>query len=437
MSNQALRRAAILIASLDTQSADALLDEMASEQAALVRNAVMQLGDIDIVEQQEVIGQFVGRDSQTPSTPDAGVEIDPDLARKFGDAPTARDTNLPGAAQDDFSLKSPVTNNTSQSDVEPTDPQSVVATGPQSVVATGPMAVCRREETRPFAFLSDVDTEDLARVLAGEHPQTTATVVANLATTHAAEVLAQLPLDRQSETLMRIARLTPPHPEVLSDLEQEMEGLLANRRRRDQVDKVGLATVEAILNNTPATARQGLVAQLAQQDTELVNQLRLTTTDLPADATPLGEQPTAMPFDRTGLAGNGVTGMGPLGQNQDTPASSGRYPTDPPNGATQPPMDFATLERLDGSALALVLRNSSSNTTLLALAGASHQFVQRILAQLPKRDATRLERKIQQIGPLRLDDVQRAQQQLAAIAQQLIDEGKLNTSETPRLSVAA
>ena len=60
MNHDALRRAAILITTLDTASADALLNEMSPEQATSIRNAIMELGDIDIVEQEEIIEQFVG-----------------------------------------------------------------------------------------------------------------------------------------------------------------------------------------------------------------------------------------------------------------------------------------------------------------------------------------------------------------------------------------
>jgi hypothetical protein len=100
-------------------------------------------------------------------------------------------------------------------------------------------------------------------------------------------------------------------------------------------------------------------------------------------------------------------------------------------------LDFSDLEQFDSAALAQVLHRCSSNTMLLALAGASHQFVQRILSQLPARQAAQLQRKIQQIGPLRLDDVQRAQQQLIQIAEQLVDEGTLTLPGKHRLSVAA
>ena len=61
----------------------------------------------------------------------------------------------------------------------------------------------------------------------------------------------------------------------------------------------------------------------------------------------------------------------------------------------------------------------------------------RILQQLPAREAGQLERKMQQLGPLRLDDVERAQLRLAEVAQRLIDEGRIALPQVERFAVAA
>lgn len=100
-------------------------------------------------------------------------------------------------------------------------------------------------------------------------------------------------------------------------------------------------------------------------------------------------------------------------------------------------LTFADLEQWDGPVLAQILKRCPADTTLLALVGASRKFVERISGELPKKEAAQLERKLQKTGPLRLDDIQRAQQQMIDVAQQLIDEGDLKLPEKKRLSVAA
>ncbi len=387
--NHALRRAAILIASLDTDSADTLLDEMSPEQATLVRHAVMELGDISAAEQQQVMQQFVQHNSRAGSVAsaenlahddaaaDSGVEFDPELVRKF---------------------------------------QSSSPSGPSPRLAQ--VAPLR---PRPFAFLEGIDAGELAAVLANEHPQTAAIVVAHLAPARAAEVLQHLPPARQTDTLTRIARLSAPHPEVLRDLELEIQALLAHRGHGEPVAEDGLASVEAILQHASPHQRQDLVTGLAQQDRVLVRQLRIS---IPAGTADSRLVPTADRF------ASGV----PERNTQEGQLDTRLAPTDP---RTNRHLDFAELESLDQAALAHVLRRSNPNTTLLALAGASHAFVQKILGHLPSREASQLNRKIQHIGPVRLDDVQRAQQHLVDIAQQLIDEGTITLPRQQRFAVAA
>lgn len=380
MSQEALRRAAILIATLDTESADALLSEMSPDQAALIRNAVMELGDIDVVEQGDIIEEFVGRPTETFDLLDDAVEVDPELARKFAGEPPAE---LRPAAE------------------PPAEPAEL-----------------------PFTFLATYQPNDIAQALEGEHPQTTAIVAAHLPPDRAAAVIEHLPQQLRTETLMRIARLVAPHPDILKDLEQEIQARLSNRQPLDEVAADGLAHVEAILQSSSNSQRQALVADLSHQDRVLAGRL-LTSSGPSVPATSNSNHDRH--FQPAPVANGPAERRSIVGQ----------YAAGSTQTAEQRTLGFADLESLDDADLALVLQRGSSNATLLALAGASHQFVRRILSQLNGREAAQLERKIQRIGPLRLDDVQRAQQQMVAIAQQLVEEGKLSLPGKTRLSVAA
>src|SRR4051812_34456966 len=72
--SSSLRKAAILVSSLDTRSADALLDQMGETQAARVRQAIMQLGEVNSAEQDQIIGQFLS--SRNTADPDADVALE-------------------------------------------------------------------------------------------------------------------------------------------------------------------------------------------------------------------------------------------------------------------------------------------------------------------------------------------------------------------------
>ena len=399
MNHESLRRAAILIASLDTESADALLDEMSADQATLIRNAVMHLDEIDVVEQQEVIREFVGKKPQTRAFHVDGVEILPDLARKFSG------TTDPRAA-------------------EPPPSDGRREQGDES----GQLGTTSKQpDTRPFAFLESVAPGELAEVLSGEHPQTAAIVVAHLTPARAAEVLGHLPREQQADALMRIARLSAPHPDIIYDLEHEMQGMLLERGLSPQVESDGLATVAAILQNASGHAREDLVADIAQQDALLANRLvSISRGQRRHEAAQQSNPASAAQFGR-GTSDRQLTRDASIHQN---------HPRESRESA-QPRLIFSDLERMDDAALAQILKRCSSNAMLLAMVDASPQLRQRIVALLPPQQGAELEHTIQHIGPLRLADVQRAQEQLIGIAQQLADEGRLTSPELQRLSVAA
>jgi flagellar motor switch protein FliG len=382
-----LRKAAILVSSLDARAADALLDEMPPEQAARVRNAVMELGDIDPREQQQIMRDFVRHTPQRSLHADPAVELDPSLAEKLQSQAVGTPSTHTPAPHDSHTTP-----------------------------------------TTPFSFLDRVEIEELAHVLVREHPQTAAIVISHLPPARAAEVLRRLPPSLQSVALIRIARLETPPPDVVRDIEHEMQALLQNRRKMDPVVAQGVTTIRAILEATTAPERQTLLADMARQDQTLAQHFGQAAT--------IAQRPSS--------AGDTPR---PLG-TPDSPAAGSQFdlwssaehapvfeePDDVPRARL---LHFSDLEKLEDAALAQVLHESSPHTALLALAGASHDFVQRILQQLPAREAGLLQHKMQQLGPIRLDDIERAQLRLADVAQRLIEEGDIVMPPLERFAVAA
>jgi flagellar motor switch protein FliG len=86
--------------------------------------------------------------------------------------------------------------------------------------------------------------------------------------------------------------------------------------------------------------------------------------------------------------------------------------------------------------LAKVFRAADPQVTLLALTGASRQLVDRILGRLPIREAKTFRRQMEQLGPTRLSDMERAQRQLAELAGQMADQGEIIIPRTGRFTMA-
>jgi flagellar motor switch protein FliG len=390
--NDAFRKAAILISSLDPKTADSLLDQMEPDQAAQIRQAVMEMESPSEEVQHRVMQEFLGKEAAQDVSEDGGVELDLSC------------TNSGHEPAEDDALPQPDHNNDDVS-----------------------------ARTRHF---EDADVESLAKLLRSEHPQTTAVVIAHLSPERAAEVISRLPEESQTDVLLRVARLENTPPEVIRDIEEEMRAMLVNERSTAGFSQKGLATVAAILEASPALRRADVCAGLAVR-------------------------PETWRADRFGHTTESAVGRGSDGDERSSPlvpslrpeggelldseadallartvAGTKPYDGQPQNTTAGPPVTFATLESLSESSLAAVIRQADAQTAILALAGASHAFVQRILRGMPHREARQLEQKMQQLGPLRLGDVERAQGTLAHLAAQLIEEGKITLPTTQRFAVA-
>lgn len=411
-----LRKAAILISALEPPDADKLLDQMGEQQAARVRNAILHLEDVDPAEQQQVIEDFL-HGGRKPAGGTAGVELHVSWAAREA---TREEPN---------GLRTP-------------------------------------EPARRFHILRDVESPALAKFLHSEHPQTVAIVLAHLPATLAAEVLGNLEAELQTEVLRRIAESGETDPEILRDLEQQIEVLLSSQLRTVRRTTVGMATVEAILASVGGGQRDAILRNLTDHDAHLAQMLTSPNTSqhaVPDNAGQGNSTPAATPIPVPGpptvaegtpvpppapssptagqqTTGQQTTGQRPTGQRPTAAATarhsrSGQVPEDA--AATHVRLEFQDLERLDDPSLAAVLRGCDPRAVLLALTGANQQLVARLLKQLPPRDAKALQNKLKYVGPLRLTDIERAQELVADVARRMTAEGLIGSLRPERLLAAA
>jgi flagellar motor switch protein FliG len=245
-----------------------------------------------------------------------------------------------------------------------------------------------------FAFLQDASPGLLADFLRQEHPQTVAVILANLDPDQAARVLERLPAELSTESLARMARLHQLSPEVLTDLAEEIRLQLLPRidaERRPQ----GLAGASAVLSALNDPLRRRMLGQLAHRDQSLVRQLGYLDANQPP---PARTAATSMASTQAAK----LTIPAPV-----APTVPARKPTT---------ISFADLAELGDASLKRVFAQAEPQVVILALTGADERFVNRILRQLPTREAAALQRCLNHPGPLRLRDVDAAQQELAAIA---------------------
>jgi flagellar motor switch protein FliG len=349
-----IRKAAVLVASLDADTADLLLAQIPPQQADAVRAKVLQLDELDPREQQAIIDEFFLRGPLQQQNSS-------DLAR--GDLQSH--SQLLPRAIDEYLPENPLVENLS-------DPHAL-----QSNHKRKPHG-----SERPFDFLQNAELESLVPMLEKEHPQAIALVLAHLPHERAGHVLARLPATMQTDVIRRLVDLEETDPQILRDVEQAVEAWL-QRGQPTRRRVAGVAAVSAILSASEGIARRQILNNLTVHDRPLAH--KLTPTPIP--------------------------------QRQ-------RF-------------TFVEVCSFPVTAFMRVVRSSDHRTVILALGGAPANVVEPLLAEIGTEESDWISKGLQNLGPLRLVDFDRAQNKIADLASQLYAQGQLSDLEPCHLTAMA
>ncbi|MCA9100210.1 MAG: hypothetical protein KDA63_03610 [Planctomycetales bacterium] len=358
--NDNLRKAAILLSCLDTDTADRLLDVMGDDEARRVRDQLIVLDDVSASERQAVINEFMR------NGPIGGFDWAP--AAGSNDSPHGK---IMAAPSEHLLLETPPSTGyaaTDEYDVSPpARPWSDDLRRGATAAATrsGVPPVNDADEytinddksgAAPFRFLDGADGEHLPGLLDGEHPQTVALVLSHLPAPRALDVLRGLSPATQADVLRRLIDLDEADPETLREVERGLESRISRETRRRERRNTGLALVSGILHQADADEEHEILGNLASYAPALA----------------------AMFDDR-----------------------------------------FASLDELTdlpGQMLAEVVATLEPQVVVLALLGMTSEFAERVLSALPRSVARAIRRDMTRLGPVRLDDVETAQHEMLAAA---------------------
>jgi flagellar motor switch protein FliG len=372
-----LRKAAVLISSLDEAVADAILRQMSDEDAAKVRSALMELNDIAAEEQDSVLAAFFqqqrGAGNGQAATDDVSLELDPNV-------------------------------------------EAAAVSAQQASAQPRPLAA----EKPTFDFLQDIEPKVLAGVLSRELPQTVAVVVAHLPPEQAAAVLEQLPAALATDALERIAWLDDLSLEIQADLIHELRRQLAPYIKTAKASSNSLAHLTAVLHAMDFRQRQRVVLQLGERNASLLNRLGLTATEIGQSKKPSGVMDMRYRIVSSSAMHEEATNKTAKRNQIDESAW----------------LSFDDLSQLDDAALRAVFAAAETDIALLALTGADQRLVARILRKLNSQEAAALRHKLEHPGPLRLREVEQARTALAAVASRLAHEGKIALPSSVRFAAA-
>jgi flagellar motor switch protein FliG len=225
-----IRKAAILVASLDRAAADLLMQRLGPERANLVRQAVKYLDDVGGEERQRIVDEFRRISPLVPGPSVSGIELDRLPASHWGK------TALSAMDQ-----------------------------------AEGP-AASEGDDARPFAFLHEAEDEKLAGLLCSERPPTVALVLSHLPPERAGEVMARLTPALQVEVVRRLAEMQSTDPESLREVERVLQSRWLQQFAIERGRDAGPESVAKILAACDPATRGQILDNLAVHDRQLAEQ---------------------------------------------------------------------------------------------------------------------------------------------------------------------
>ena len=126
----------------------------------------------------------------------------------------------------------------------------------------------------PFHFLKQADTESLLTFIQDEHPQTISLIMAHLGPKQAAEILAGLTAKKQLEVVKRIANMDQTTPEAIREVEKGLEARLSSIVNQDLEKAGGIQSIAEVLNLVDRQTEKGILENLEEEQPDLVEQIR-------------------------------------------------------------------------------------------------------------------------------------------------------------------
>ncbi|HPP35654.1 MAG TPA: flagellar motor switch protein FliG [Clostridiales bacterium] len=220
-------------------------------------------------------------------------------------------------------------------------------------------------QVRPFEFVRKADPAQLLNFIQKEHPQTIALILAYLKPQQAAVVLASLPQDKQADVARRIAVMDRTSPEVIKEVERILEKNLSSLVTEDFTAAGGVQAIVNILNTVDRGTEKYIMETLEIEDTDLAEEIRKRM------------------------------------------------------------FVFEDILTLDNRSIQRFLREVDNNLLAVALKGATEEVQKVIYSNMSKRLAEMIREDIEYMGPVRLKDVEEAQQKIVNIIRKLEDAGEI------------
>ncbi len=220
-------------------------------------------------------------------------------------------------------------------------------------------------QVRPFEFIRKTDASQLLNFIQDEHPQTIALILAYLPASQAAAIVSSLPQDKQADVAKRIAQMDRTSPDVIKEVEKVLERKLASLVNQDYTIVGGVDAIVEILNTVDRGTEKNIMETLDIEEPELADEIRHKM------------------------------------------------------------FVFEDILSLDNRSIQRVLREVDNNELAVALKAANEDVQNVIFENLSSRLATMIKEDMEFMGPVRMKDVEDAQQRIVNIIRKLEDSGDI------------
>ncbi|MBR5970034.1 MAG: flagellar motor switch protein FliG [Lachnospiraceae bacterium] len=220
-------------------------------------------------------------------------------------------------------------------------------------------------QVRPFEFIRRTEPQQLLTFIQDEHPQTIALILSYVPASQSAMVLSALPPDRQTDVARRIATMDRTSPDTIKDVESILETKLASLVNQDFTLVGGVDAVVEILNTVDRATERHIIETLEIEDPELADEIRKKM------------------------------------------------------------FVFEDILLLDDRSIQRVLRDVDNNDLAMACKNANEQVQNAIFKNLSSRLAVMIKEDMEFMGPVRMKDVEEAQQKIVNIIRRLEDGGEI------------
>ena len=220
-------------------------------------------------------------------------------------------------------------------------------------------------QVRPFEFVRKTDPSQLLNFIQDEHPQTIAMILSYLTAPQASMVLGALPPEKQADVAKRIAMMDRTSPDVIKEVERVLERKLSSLVNQDYTIVGGVDAIVSILNAVDRSTEKHIMESLEIEEPELADEIRKKM------------------------------------------------------------FVFEDILSLDDRSVQRVLREVDNNELAVALKGSNEEVQNLIFNNLSKRLATMIKEDMEFMGPVRMKDVEEAQQKIVNIIRKLEDSAEI------------